>query len=149
MNKLMSNNNSHPLEKCTILVDEEIKNIVQFILDNYTFGIIPFSSCQNRDNRSFIAIIVRDINDLNKLLERIFYDRISNGTLDFICEYNFYKNLGNSYELSWNSKCNKMIEERVNNEEENSQGCMFCGKKLVMLWNDTDNINSGTLRRSV
>lgn len=37
----------------------------------------------------------------------------------------------------------------MNNEEENSQGCMFCGKKLVMLWNDTDNINSGTLRRSV
>jgi len=63
----------HQTKKCSIQVDKDIAPIVQYILDNYMFELIPVSSCQENkvEGRAYILLLVRRLTSLDKLIVEI------------------------------------------------------------------------------
>lgn len=68
-------NTGHKPTKCTINVDKGIAPIVQYIMDRYPHGILPYSSCEGGDElapgiicEAFIALVVRGEKDFHKLM---------------------------------------------------------------------------------
>jgi hypothetical protein len=86
----------HKEGQCIIKVDEKIVPIVQYILDNYPYSVVPFSCCEgDKDTMAQISVIVRDMQEFNKLLTDIFL-----GTDDVEIRYKIWNNVG-TYLLEW------------------------------------------------
>ncbi|MFW6243465.1 MAG: hypothetical protein ACOC2W_04830 [bacterium] len=60
---------SHKTKKCYIEVDEQLAPFVQYILDNYSYEIIPIASCQGNKNKpAYILLFVRKLEAINSLI---------------------------------------------------------------------------------
>jgi len=57
----------HEHVPCTFMVDEGVANIVQYLLDEYTYSLLPFTSCENMLGEAFVGFVVRCGKDLRKL----------------------------------------------------------------------------------
>ena len=73
MVSIKNNKMNHKTTKCTIEVDITIAPIVQFILDNFKYQLMPLASCGGNDENdtSYLMLYVRDLRQFDKFLASI------------------------------------------------------------------------------
>ena len=73
MVSIKNNKMNHKTTKCTIEVDITIAPIVQFILDNFKYQLMPLASCGGNDENdtSYLTLYIRDLKELDKFLASI------------------------------------------------------------------------------
>ena len=109
----------HATKNCTIEVDAGIKTLVQYILDKYSYQVIPFACCQGEERRNegdliqapYIALVVRDLNAFNKFMHEVF-TQTNVDTLLELQTTGFSEKLL-EFHLSWPPRFNPVLEERV------------------------------------
>lgn len=94
----------HKTVKCFINVDIKIAPIIQYIFDKYKYSIIPFSSCENNNDKSFISVIVRDMKDFNIFIEET--------NISAFAEIQYL--YCNEFIIRWDRKHTKIIIDIIN-----------------------------------
>jgi len=96
---------THITSQCKIDVDEEIVDVVQFILDNYMYKILPFASCQNQNDEAYISVTVSNPDHIDKLMEdfKLYKDEIH------ISYFPKTSNYFRTFYLQWNSTLNAQL----------------------------------------
>jgi hypothetical protein len=90
---------THETTNVKIPVDKTIAPIVQYIIDNYMYNLIPFASCEGDNNsQAYISLIVRDMPSLESLLSKL-------GAHHYGIQVTFDAPIGNivvsSFDLRW------------------------------------------------
>lgn len=62
--------NEHKQSYVHFLVDEKIKPVIQYVIDNYP-AVMPYASCQGNESgeNCYIMFLVRDINQFHNMCE--------------------------------------------------------------------------------
>jgi len=63
----------HKQAKCYLKVDANLKDVIQYILDRCTYGVIPFGSCEGgAKNCGYLAVLIRHAKTWYNLKELLF-----------------------------------------------------------------------------
>jgi hypothetical protein len=112
----------HESAKCTVDVDSDVQPLMQFILDTYAFGLVPFASCQGNiesthENPSvdaaYLSLIVRDMHAFDTFLQGVF-----RGVVKLKVELSYKKGFSQKlaeYRLEWPASFNKTITSNISN----------------------------------
>jgi hypothetical protein len=94
----------HKTVDCCISVDEGIAPIVQFILYNYMYSMVPYGSCEDNKGKAQISLMFRFKSEVECLVKDL-----SLKDDPIIVEYN------NDYlcTISWDSILNPVIYDRA------------------------------------